>query len=146
MKALQVLWNVSQALLWVVPWTNFSWQDEPLAEFSTLGVAACHTMHLLHSIAIQPILELKIWPKQLLGYLPLDIALPGCASFGQKPFGQRNLGLWSYDPSVVDKSSLGCVGQMTVGQMFLDQMTCNLWLIVLRHWRCSKLAAVSVPG
>jgi hypothetical protein len=39
-------------------------------------VAACHAMHLLHSIAIQPNLELKTWPKQLLGYLPLDIALP----------------------------------------------------------------------
>jgi hypothetical protein len=34
-------------------------------------------MHLLHSIAIQPNLELKTRPKQLLGYLPLDITLPG---------------------------------------------------------------------
>jgi len=27
-------------------------------------------------LAIEPNLELKTWPKQLLGYLPLDIALP----------------------------------------------------------------------
>jgi hypothetical protein len=31
-------------------------------------------MHLLHSIAIRPNLELKTRPKQLLGSLPLDIA------------------------------------------------------------------------
>ncbi len=41
--------------------------------FSTLGVVACHTMHLLHSVAIQPNLDLKTRPKQLLGYLLLDI-------------------------------------------------------------------------
>jgi hypothetical protein len=35
-----------------------------------------HAMHLLSSVAIQPNLELKTQPKQLLGYLPLDIALP----------------------------------------------------------------------
>jgi hypothetical protein len=58
------------------PWTNFSWQDEPWAEFSTLEVAACHAMHFLHSIAKWPNLELKTRPKQLLGSLPLDITLP----------------------------------------------------------------------
>jgi hypothetical protein len=31
-------------------------------------------MHLPHSIAIRPNLELKTQPKQLLGSLPLDIA------------------------------------------------------------------------
>jgi hypothetical protein len=36
-----------------------------------------HTMHLLPSVVIQPNLELKTWPKQLLGSLPLVIALPG---------------------------------------------------------------------
>jgi hypothetical protein len=36
-----------------------------------------HTMHLLSGVAIQPNLELKTWPKQLLGSLPLVIALPG---------------------------------------------------------------------
>ncbi len=37
-----------------------------------------HTMHLLTSLAAeQPNLELKTRPKQLLGYLPLDIELPG---------------------------------------------------------------------
>jgi hypothetical protein len=55
----------------------FSWQDEPWAKFSTLEVAACHAMHFLHSIAIWPNLELKTRSKQLLGYLPLDIVLPG---------------------------------------------------------------------
>ncbi len=35
-----------------------------------------HTMHLLPSVAIQPNLELKTRPKQLLGSLPLVIALP----------------------------------------------------------------------
>ncbi len=36
-----------------------------------------HTMHLLPMVAIQPNLELKTQPKQLLGSLPLVIALPG---------------------------------------------------------------------
>jgi hypothetical protein len=36
-----------------------------------------HTMHLLPGVAIQPNLELKTQPKQLLGSLPLVIALPG---------------------------------------------------------------------
>jgi len=36
-----------------------------------------YAMDLLSSVAIRPILELKTWPKQLLGSLPLDIALPG---------------------------------------------------------------------
>ncbi len=49
---------------------------KPWAEFSTLEVAACHATHLLHSIAIRSKLELKTRPKQLLGSLPLDIALP----------------------------------------------------------------------
>ncbi len=34
-------------------------------------------MHLLPGVAIQPNLELKTWPKQPLGSLPLVIALPG---------------------------------------------------------------------
>jgi hypothetical protein len=33
-------------------------------------------MHLLHSIAIQPNLELKTQSKHILGSLPLDITLP----------------------------------------------------------------------
>ncbi len=36
-----------------------------------------HTMHLLPGVAIQPNLDLKTRPKQLLGSLPLVIALPG---------------------------------------------------------------------
>jgi len=44
-----------------------------------------HTMHLLPSVAIWPNLELKTQSKQLLGYLPLVIALPGdtCVAIGQ---------------------------------------------------------------
>ncbi len=34
-----------------------------------------HTIHLLPRVAIQPYLELKTWPKQFLGSLPLDFAL-----------------------------------------------------------------------
>ncbi len=48
----------------------------PQAEFSTLEVAACHAMHLLHSIAVHPNLELNTQPKQILGSLLLDISLP----------------------------------------------------------------------
>ncbi len=35
-----------------------------------------YTMRLLPSVTIQTNLELKTWPKQLLGSLPLVIALP----------------------------------------------------------------------
>ncbi len=35
-----------------------------------------HAMHLLSNVAIRPNLEMKTRPKQLLGYLPLNIALP----------------------------------------------------------------------
>ncbi len=36
-----------------------------------------HNMHLLPGVAKQPNIELKTRPKQLLGSLPLVIALPG---------------------------------------------------------------------
>ncbi len=36
-----------------------------------------HTMHLWPGVAKQPNLELKTRPKQLLGSLPLVIAIPG---------------------------------------------------------------------
>ncbi len=57
--------------------------NKPWAEFSALEVSACHAMlsvcsvyvHMF-SIAIRPNLELKTQPKQLLGCLTLDIALP----------------------------------------------------------------------
>jgi len=58
------------------PWTNFSYQDEPWADFSILEVAAAF---LLSSAAKRPNLELKTRPKQLLGSLPLVTALPGTA-------------------------------------------------------------------
>jgi hypothetical protein len=44
-----------------------------------------HTMHLLPSVAMQPNLELKTRPKQLLGSLPLVIALPECVVFSVLP-------------------------------------------------------------
>ncbi len=40
-----------------------------------------HTMHLQPGVAKQPNLELKTQPKQLLGSLPLVIALPACTCF-----------------------------------------------------------------
>ncbi len=42
-----------------------------------------YTMHLLPSVAMQPNLELKTQPKQLLGSLALIIVLPG-RSFAKK--------------------------------------------------------------
>ncbi len=40
-----------------------------------------HTLHLLPGVAVQPNLELKTQPKQLLRSLPLDIVLPGLSYF-----------------------------------------------------------------
>ncbi len=40
-----------------------------------------HTLHLLPSVAIQPNLELKTQPKQLLGSLPLVNALPAVVNW-----------------------------------------------------------------
>ncbi len=66
----------------IFPCTNFSWQDKPWAKFSTLEVAACNGMHLFCSIAMRPNLELKTLPKQLLGSLQVDIALPALLHLG----------------------------------------------------------------
>jgi hypothetical protein len=44
-----------------------------------------HTMHILPSVAIQPNLELKTQPTQLLGFLPLVIVLPGSANNENSP-------------------------------------------------------------
>ena len=38
------------------------------------------TMHLLPGVAIQPNLELKTWPKPVLGSLLLAFALPGACN------------------------------------------------------------------
>jgi hypothetical protein len=48
-----------------------------------------HAMHLLPGIAIQPNLELKTQPKQLLGSLPLVIVLP---AYSRKKF--YNIDTW----------------------------------------------------
>jgi hypothetical protein len=46
--------------------------DKTWAEFSTLEVAVC--MHGRSLLRVKlPSLKLRTWPKQLLGYLPLDI-------------------------------------------------------------------------
>ncbi len=50
---------------------------QTLGKVFNCGNACMHTMHLLPGVAIQPNLELKTRPKQLLGSLPLVIALPG---------------------------------------------------------------------
>ncbi len=47
------------------------------AEFSTLEVAILHAAAFFMSTVKLPSLQLKTWPKQLLGPLPLVIALPG---------------------------------------------------------------------
>ncbi len=52
-----------------------------------------YTMHLLSTIAIQPNLELKTRPKQLLGSLPLVIALPELANFTCADFSEKQKGL-----------------------------------------------------
>ncbi len=46
---------------------------QTVSKFLTLEGTVC--MHLPWSLPLRPNLELKTLPKQLLGYLPLDIAL-----------------------------------------------------------------------
>ncbi len=46
-------------------------------ESSTIGVVVLIYATQLHSRQKQPNLKLITWPKQLLGSLPLDFALPG---------------------------------------------------------------------
>ncbi len=59
-------------------------------------MAACHAMNLPHSIAMRPNLELNSQPIQLLGSLPLDLALPILALF-QKLWGGGGGVLKRYD-------------------------------------------------
>ncbi len=66
-QSLKVLWTIYNE-----SWTNFSWQDEAWAKFSTLEVVARNAINLFHSKAIRSNLELKTRPKQLLGYLLLE--------------------------------------------------------------------------
>jgi hypothetical protein len=47
-----------------------------------------HIMHLLPGVAIQPNLELQTPPKQLLGSLPLVIALPADSHTYQSLFSR----------------------------------------------------------
>ncbi len=54
-----------------------------LGRVFNFGSGCMHTMHLLPSVAIQPNLELKTRPKQLIGFLPLVIALPALGEITQ---------------------------------------------------------------
>jgi hypothetical protein len=56
-------------------WINFSWQDETWAEFTTLEVAIYMLYNFVLSVKL-PNLKLKTRPRQLLGFVPLVIALP----------------------------------------------------------------------
>ncbi len=55
------------------------------------------TMHLLPGVAIQPKLELKTWPKPVLGSLPLAFVLPNETMFE----------LWGGGKMSFDKKSVG---------------------------------------
>ncbi len=75
-------------------WTNLSLQDVTWAEFSTLEDTACKVCIYMQHLPIQPNLESKTRPKQLLGSLPLDIALPGVGEiplYFQSPSVQQNM-------------------------------------------------------
>ncbi len=69
-----------------------------------------HTMHLLSSVAIQPNLELKTWPKQHLGSLPLVIALPGVIKHSifnmMSIFVQLGFNLSNRVPDTLESSSI----------------------------------------
>ncbi len=54
-----------------------------------------HTMHLLPTVAIHPNLELKTQPKQLLGSLPLVIALPNAMNKKEMYEIQKNINVRS---------------------------------------------------
>jgi len=62
-----------------------------------------HTVHILPGVAIQPNLELKIRPKQLLGSLPLVIILRLMLSFIIKCF-EKILNYQMYDFGYTDES------------------------------------------
>jgi len=67
-------------------------------------------MHLLHSVAIRPNLELKTQPKQLLGYLQKDSVLPTeseSAEYGFAWVWEANLvGLYDFAPKRAPKPKL----------------------------------------
>jgi hypothetical protein len=58
-----------------------------------------HTMHILPGVAIQPNIELKTRPKQLLGSLPLVITLPDWPKLGN--------GAYLFVPAVLLPSRAG---------------------------------------
>jgi hypothetical protein len=59
-------------------------QDKTLAEFAALEWVVCAPCTFPCNKAIQPTLELKTQPKQLLGSLPLDIAYPAKLTTGSR--------------------------------------------------------------
>ncbi len=97
-----------QGVWCLLTWTNFSWQVQVFNSRSGCSILA---KHLLNSAIIRPNLELKTWPRQLLGSLPLVTALPaencstGTIRFWQMPhtgFSPHHLSLlvrvliWNY--------------------------------------------------
>ncbi len=60
-----------------------------------------HTMHLRPGVAKQPNLELKTQPKQLLGSLPLVIALPVLSLYQRAPMRQGAKYPMGHYPKVV---------------------------------------------
>ncbi len=59
-----------------IPFILQLYKGRALGQVFNFRSGCMHTMHLRSGVAIQPNLELKTWPKQLLGSLHLVIALP----------------------------------------------------------------------
>ncbi len=81
------------------PWTNFSKQDKTWAEFSFFRSGHLHADAFLVLSVKLPNLQLKTCPKQLLGSLPLVIALP--IKLNRKHFSRTNNP--AYFSSIFDK-------------------------------------------
>jgi hypothetical protein len=79
-------------LVYVYPWTNITditlqtLTGRALGRVFNFRSGCMYTMHLLPSVTIQPNLELKTRFEQLLGSLPLVIALPGISCNKTKKF------------------------------------------------------------
>ena len=60
---------------WSEPPTNFTWQEKAWVKFSTLEMSSVMHALTMQYLPKRPNLKLKTQPKQLLGSLPLYIAL-----------------------------------------------------------------------
>jgi hypothetical protein len=81
-------------------------------------------MHLPHSIAIRPNLELKTQPKQLLGSLPLDITLPGSSLAHTFKTGLKRLTVQN-TRAYYDAELITVVKSFTVQTLFLNLLMKN---------------------